>query len=55
MIYKFPQTGKEKPGKNSLLAVSTRRKPTMNSPFVNKELEDALTMLKLKRPLVLTT
>ena len=32
-----------------------QEEPTMNSPCVTKEIEDALTMLKSKRPLVLTT
>ena len=40
VIFKFPQTGKEKPGKNRVLALSTRK---------NKELEDAFTMLKLRK------
>ena len=47
MIYKFPQTGKEKLGKNSMLARSTRK--NQRSSFVTKELEDALTMLKLRK------
>ena len=32
-----------------------QEEPTMNSPFVTKELEDVLTMLKLKKAPVQTT
>ena len=44
-----PTDRKRKTREEQHASPAHREEPTMNSPFVTKELEDALTMLKLKK------